>query len=170
MWLLAASLSLALALCWTLTHLAKQLGHRFQILDLPDQGRKRHERATPRTGGLAICLTMLAGTLALAAYRPGEFETGPLSHFAGLLLLSMGLLCGLGLWDDKCGLRARTKLAWQVVAILPFVCWDKSGKAGRSPPYERFPGDGRLSRTKPGCPPAVWLCANRSPTCAVRRC
>ena len=35
------------------------------------------------------------------------------------LLLSGGLFCGVGLWDDRVGLRPRTKLISQIVAALP---------------------------------------------------
>jgi UDP-GlcNAc:undecaprenyl-phosphate/decaprenyl-phosphate GlcNAc-1-phosphate transferase len=129
MWLMAVSLGLALASSWTLTHLALLFGERFRILDLPDLERKRHARATPRTGGLAVCVTMLAGTSALAWFGNGDMASGPPSQFATLLGLSTALLCGLGLWDDKWGLPARTKLIWQVIAILPFVCWGRSTTA-----------------------------------------
>jgi UDP-GlcNAc:undecaprenyl-phosphate/decaprenyl-phosphate GlcNAc-1-phosphate transferase len=129
MWPLAVTLGLSLASSWTLTHLALLLGQRFNILDLPDQDRKRHDRATPRTGGLAVCTTMVAGTAALAWYGAAGITSDSPSPFATLLGLSTALLCGLGLWDDKWGLGARTKLAWQVVAILPFVCWGRSTAA-----------------------------------------
>lgn len=129
MWPLAVTLGLALASSWTLTHLALVFGQRYQILDVPDQERKRHARATPRTGGLAVCLTMLIGTVALAWSGDAGIVAGPPSQVATLLGVSTALLCGLGLWDDKWGLRARTKLAWQVVAILPFVCWGRSTTA-----------------------------------------
>lgn len=129
MWPMVVTLGLALASSWTLTHLALLFGERFRILDLPDQERKRHARATARTGGLAVCLTMLAGTAALAWFGYGDVASGPPSQFTTLLGLSTALLCGLGLWDDKWGLPARTKLTWQVIAILPFVWWGRSTTA-----------------------------------------
>ena len=43
-----------------------------------------------------------------------------------LLLISGGLFCAVGLWDDRVGLRPRTKLLCQVLACLPFVLWSRS--------------------------------------------
>lgn len=126
MWLLAVTLGVSIASAWSLTYLALQIGQRFRILDLPDQERKRHARATARTGGLAVCTTVLVGIGLLAWFGYGDFASGQPAHFAPLLGLSTGLLCCLGLWDDKWGLPAHTKLTWQVIAILPFVCWGRS--------------------------------------------
>lgn len=122
---LAVTFGLALASSWALTHAAVLLGRRFRILDYPDQERKLHARATPRTGGLAVCLTLLSGILVLCLVSP-EVIAGESLRFLTLLALSTGLLCGLGLWDDKFGMQARTKFAWQAVAILPFACWARS--------------------------------------------
>jgi UDP-N-acetylmuramyl pentapeptide phosphotransferase/UDP-N-acetylglucosamine-1-phosphate transferase len=113
----------ACALTWCALH----LGRRFRILDFPDKQRKLHSRATPRTGGLAICAALLLGVVEArfwnVAHLGVETET---VRFTAFLLLSAVLLCGLGLWDDKYGLRARSKFAWQVAAVLPFVCWGRT--------------------------------------------
>ena len=47
-------------------------------------------------------------------------------RFVISLLLSGGLICAVGLWDDRAGLRPRTKLLGQILACLPFVLWGRS--------------------------------------------
>ncbi|MSR56436.1 MAG: undecaprenyl/decaprenyl-phosphate alpha-N-acetylglucosaminyl 1-phosphate transferase [Planctomycetaceae bacterium] len=128
--LLVVTFGAALASSWGLTHLASSVGRRFGILDYPDKERKWHARATPRTGGLAVCATLLAGAVLLIAFgsRLSTFVPPP-SQLTTWLSVSTALLCGLGLWDDKWGMQARTKLLWQIIAILPFVCWGRSSSA-----------------------------------------
>ena len=46
-----------------LTICAMLLGHWLRILDFPDHERKLHERVTPRTGGVAVCLALVLGVL-----------------------------------------------------------------------------------------------------------
>jgi UDP-GlcNAc:undecaprenyl-phosphate GlcNAc-1-phosphate transferase len=127
MWLSVVLFVATVAESCALTWCAMHIGRRFRILDFPDKQRKLHSRATPRTGGLAICGALLLGVIEAHRWRAGQAsgDSGP-DRFTSLLLLSAALLCGLGLWDDKFGLRARTKFVWQVLAVLPFVCWGRS--------------------------------------------
>jgi len=107
-----------------LTLVALGLGRALRILDYPDQQRKLHARATPRTGGLA-----LVGTLVVAVVLAPMLPLGPvadLGRFSYALVASTTLLCGLGLWDDKFGMRARAKFLGQILAVLPFVIWGRS--------------------------------------------
>jgi UDP-GlcNAc:undecaprenyl-phosphate GlcNAc-1-phosphate transferase len=122
MWLLALTFGLALASSWGLTYFAAILGLRFDILDHPDQDRKFHLRATPRTGGLALCLTVVTGFTLLAWQRPGwGIAAWQPPSYVLWLGVTTAFLCGLGLWDDKFGMQARTKFGWQILAILPFA-------------------------------------------------
>jgi len=130
MWSLVLPFALALVVSWLLTHGAVLIGRRWRILDYPDKERKLHARATPRTGGLALCGTLALGSLAM-------FQTGAWSGvseeriegFVRALMISTGLLCALGLWDDKWGMRARTKFFWQILSVLPFICWGRTSTA-----------------------------------------
>src|SRR5262249_16923278 len=92
-----------------------------------DKQRKLHARATPRTGGLAVCgaLLLAAGETVLFQAWGAPAEADPF-RFTPWLLLSASLLCGLGLWDDKFGMRARHKFLCQTLAVLPFVLWGRS--------------------------------------------
>ena len=117
-------LTLALAAWWT--HVAGVQGRRWGVLDLPDLDRKRHEAPTPRTGGLAICLALVVG---LAAAWGVGWATGRIDGLGTStcrMLVSALALCAVGAWDDRCGMTARQKLLWQVLAISPFVFLDRS--------------------------------------------
>jgi len=90
--------------------LARRLGIIAEVRD-----RDVHDQATPRLGGLAMLLGLLAGLL-LASKLPmmsAVFETGR----APIALLSgVAVIVALGIVDDKWGLDAPVKLAGQVLA------------------------------------------------------
>ena len=61
MWLYVLMFVLTLVQGCALTLCALQVGRWLRILDFPDKQRKFHERATPRTGGLAVCTALVLG-------------------------------------------------------------------------------------------------------------
>jgi UDP-GlcNAc:undecaprenyl-phosphate GlcNAc-1-phosphate transferase len=81
-------------------------------LDEPDFGRKKHDGAIPRLGGVPIFVALLAG-LAVVFWRdPAVFRTW-------LPILCGGaIICGIGIWDDFKPLGARFKLAAQIGAAV----------------------------------------------------
>ena len=99
---LATLLSAALTFAWI------ALARYRSIVDLPG-GRRLHERATPRGGGVSIALVFLAA-LALAALL-GEFPT----HWR-FFAASVAAFAGIGFVDDLRHLSAPMKLAWQSLA------------------------------------------------------
>lgn len=92
-----------------------RLAHRLRAIDAPG-GRKRHLRATPRLGGLAIVgsIVIVLGP-AFALFVPDGFDALGGEHVVGFALAAL-LVFSLGLIDDLYGLRAVYKLAVQVVA------------------------------------------------------
>lgn len=126
MLLLLSLFLLTLLISAALTYVADWGGRRFGVIDLPDSERKFHPQATPRTGGLAIIATFSAVFLAtpwIAELFGESFSIGQSSLF---FVLSGVLLCLVGAWDDRHGMKARTKLFWQVVAIAPFALWGRT--------------------------------------------
>jgi UDP-N-acetylmuramyl pentapeptide phosphotransferase/UDP-N-acetylglucosamine-1-phosphate transferase len=88
--------------------LAKSRG-RWQILDIPNE-RSLHDQPIPRTGGIAI-LTGLAAGLLTAWYLDGQqLATWP-------ALLSVCLLAGIALVDDRHTLGAGPRLLVQISAV-----------------------------------------------------
>ncbi|MBI5760724.1 MAG: undecaprenyl/decaprenyl-phosphate alpha-N-acetylglucosaminyl 1-phosphate transferase [Planctomycetales bacterium] len=117
----------ALTLSGLLTGVARHVARRIDLLDRPDRQRKLHKRATPLMGGVAVYLSLLTATTAIWFTACDHFDLDTNSGwFASMLLLSGGLLCAIGLWDDKWGIRARNKFLLQILATLPFVLWGRT--------------------------------------------
>ncbi len=105
-YLVAFVLSFGLALL--LTPLVRTLALRYQIVAQP-AGIKSHaldNRIIPYLGGLAIFASFVVATLSLM----------PMSRQLAALLLGGTILAVLGAIDDVRGLKARTRLVWQVLA------------------------------------------------------
>jgi UDP-GlcNAc:undecaprenyl-phosphate GlcNAc-1-phosphate transferase len=97
-----------------LTPLARELAHRWGLLDHALTSRKTHGRPVPRIGGIAIVLAFYAPLVALLFISTdvgGRFYAQPLKAFG---LFAGGLtIAGLGVWDDLKGANAKTKFAVQ---------------------------------------------------------
>ena len=125
----------ALVLSLILTPLARQLGLRWQLVDLPD-GKKIHRAAKARSGGLAIFASfvlVICGDLVLLrliSEHTSFFSADVLRFFSnipGILPKLAAILVGgsivflVGLVDDRYGLRPYQKLILQVAAVLPLI-------------------------------------------------
>lgn len=98
---------MSLGLSLVLTPLMRWLAIRAKKFDKPD-ARKVHSNPVPRVGGLAITLAFLI---------PFLINLDLNRQFAGLLG-GVVILAGVGLFDDIWGLKARYKLAWQVLSAV----------------------------------------------------
>ena len=102
----------AFALAVGVTPVARRLAFRLDIVDLPST-RKIHSRPMPLLGGAAIYVAVIA---ALALFGDRFYVL----QVAGILIGAT--LCSfMGLWDDRLGLSAWTKLGGQVVSALILV-------------------------------------------------
>jgi UDP-GlcNAc:undecaprenyl-phosphate GlcNAc-1-phosphate transferase len=119
---------LAVSASYFLTAVAKVVARRTRMLDHPDGRRKSQSAPIPLLGGLAVYLSLVT-TVVIGhwiyhwKWLVVDAEQG---HFVPMLLISAGLFCAVGLWDDRVSLRPRTKLLLQIVACLPFVIWGRS--------------------------------------------
>jgi UDP-GlcNAc:undecaprenyl-phosphate GlcNAc-1-phosphate transferase len=124
----AGLIFLAVAASYSLTAVAKVVARRTGMLDHPDGRRKSQSTPIPLLGGVAVYLSLVT-TVVVGRWfyhwkwLVADAEQG---HFVSMLLLSAGLFCALGFWDDRVSLRPRTKLLCQIVACLPFVIWGRS--------------------------------------------
>ncbi|MBC6983387.1 MraY family glycosyltransferase [Caulobacter sp. 17J80-11] len=116
---LIAAASCAVAL-WRLGRVAPALG----LVDHP-RGRKRHGRATPLVGGLAVVLAVFAA-LALAAAADSR-TAAALSAIADRsgLLLGVAVLALVGALDDRRPIKARYKLGFQLACSMCAVGLDQ---------------------------------------------
>lgn len=114
----AASFLLAAAASWLLTPVIRDAAHGAGLLDEPAE-RKVHETPIPRLGGVAIGAAFSVGIAAglVAARATGQGLDLVSGHLTGILV-GMALIGGVGLLDDLQGMRARVKLAAQVVIAL----------------------------------------------------
>ncbi|MBV8477428.1 MAG: undecaprenyl/decaprenyl-phosphate alpha-N-acetylglucosaminyl 1-phosphate transferase, partial [Acidobacteria bacterium] len=120
---MCALLSLGFAaflFCLILTPIARDLFVRLELVDMPDNDRKRHDRPIPRIGGIPIVLSY-AGALAVMSCLAPHGAAIAVQHKELLwsLFPSAGFIFLVGLIDDLLGLKAWVKLAGQIVA----ACW-----------------------------------------------
>ena len=107
-----------------LTGTARRVALAAGVLDLPDARRKLHGVPTPVMGGPAIFLS-LAATVAAATFLPGPAAllAAVPGRMLAMLLVSGGLFCLLGFYDDVRPMRASRKFLWQFVAAFPFAAF-----------------------------------------------
>jgi UDP-N-acetylmuramyl pentapeptide phosphotransferase/UDP-N-acetylglucosamine-1-phosphate transferase len=119
---------MAVSASYFLTAVAKVVARRTGMLDHPDGRRKAQSAPVPLLGGVAVYLSLLGTVVVAAEFYHWKWlnAEGDQGRFVLMLLISAGLFCALGLWDDRVSLRPRTKLALQVLACLPFVIWGRS--------------------------------------------
>ena len=101
-----------------LSRLVRDLGHRFNLTDAA-WGRKIHQGAIPRLGGLAVAPAFLLPVYALLLWDNSLSEIWKEQTLYALALLvgSLGSVA-LGLWDDLGHVRARYKLLGQIAIAI----------------------------------------------------
>jgi len=111
-----ASLIVAMGVTWIVTPWVIRAAERFGAVDQPG-GRKTHESATPRIGGVAVFTGFVAG-MAFAAYNTGLLFHIPKGvYWRALMFAALGLFL-VGLIDDLWRLSFRWKFAAQIVAAV----------------------------------------------------
>ena len=115
----------ACVLCLCVTPLVRDACLRCNVIDLPDVYRKRHKRAVPRLGGVAIvfsysiCLVLGSSLFLRDSLFAGPFASG--SPRITNLLVPLVCIFAVGLYDDLRGLTALRKLAFQLVVAVTAV-------------------------------------------------
>jgi UDP-GlcNAc:undecaprenyl-phosphate GlcNAc-1-phosphate transferase len=102
----------ALVVAILATPVMRRVALRYRLLDQPS-GRKLHARPIPLLGGLAIFAAVLAG---MVIYR----SRAELVELA-VILVGATWISLWGLWDDRSGLRALSKLLAQAAAATALV-------------------------------------------------
>ncbi len=109
----------ALLLSLALTPLIRDRSLALGLVDRPDQGRKLHRRATPRTGGVPILLSY-AGAYCIFLLLPMRGRDLMEPHMPAIwsLLPPVAVIFVTGLLDDWLSLRPWQKLAGQITAAV----------------------------------------------------
>ncbi|MDP3025601.1 MAG: sugar transferase [candidate division Zixibacteria bacterium] len=109
----------SLLLVLALTPFFIKFAFKKNFLDYPDP-RKIHSHPTPLLGGASVFLGFLGGVLLSFFYgMHWSYE------FSGVLLGGV-IVLGLGLWDDKFGMRPGIKFFGQIVAAFIFLLVSQS--------------------------------------------
>ncbi|MBD3827192.1 MAG: lipopolysaccharide biosynthesis protein, partial [Stenotrophomonas sp.] len=108
-WIWLAGLVAVMALSAALTGCARRYALRRNLMDQPGE-RRSHGVATPRGGGIAIVATLLLACLAAALIWPSAVKA--LLVFA----IGLGMVAGIGWWDDHHPLPALRRLLVHLVA------------------------------------------------------
>jgi UDP-GlcNAc:undecaprenyl-phosphate GlcNAc-1-phosphate transferase len=107
-----------------LTLVTRNVSTRLRFVDRPDKRHKNHSSPVALGGGVAILAAMLVGLLAtsIVMWLKGGQPILPADMvvFFGLILACL-FICIVGLIDDRFQLRARYKLAGQVVAASVLI-------------------------------------------------
>ncbi|MFH1898428.1 MAG: MraY family glycosyltransferase [Candidatus Desantisbacteria bacterium] len=107
---------IGIILCFCLVPLARKIGFRMGIVDLPNY-RKIHLEPTPCSGGLAIYFAFFL-SLGIMYFFFLPKDIFRLKDIIGLFVGSTFLL-GLGIYDDTRQLKARIKFVWQIaIAVI----------------------------------------------------
>lgn len=108
------------------TYVARAAALRVGLVDAPDGRRKIHARPVAVSGGVGVIAGSLVALLACALFVPdlaadlgGELPNG-VPRFVPILLAVL-VIAAVGLLDDLINLRARYKLAGQILAALILV-------------------------------------------------
>ncbi len=107
---------IAAVVSYPLTNFVGLMARRWGFVDRPDGHHKGHSREVALGGGLAVFLAAVITFLVeYISSNPlqGIFWEAP---YLGGLLLAGAWIVGLGLYDDRFGMRGRYKLLGQVVA------------------------------------------------------
>jgi UDP-GlcNAc:undecaprenyl-phosphate GlcNAc-1-phosphate transferase len=112
-----AAFLIGLCAIGTIRRIALALG----FVDNPDRWRKLHEAPIPLGGGLAVWLATWSGWNIGRLVPPDTGAAGDAGWFLVALAIASLVVLGVGVIDDWRGLRARYKLAGQLVAALILV-------------------------------------------------
>ncbi len=102
------------------TPVTRQIALRWNVVDQPNH-RKIHVEPMPMLGGLAILVAFLFATLAVFALATSVFQVEEFFiEFIGVVIGCVWL-AGVGLWDDRYGMRPLVKLGAQMCAGLLMI-------------------------------------------------
>lgn len=105
-----------------LAPLVAKISRRLGIVDRPDGLRKLHSDSVPLAGGPTLLFSALVAVGVVLLAFPGLLGSDGVDfQFLGALLAASVVIVGLGLVDDRYGIRGRQKLFGQFVAACIMV-------------------------------------------------
>jgi UDP-GlcNAc:undecaprenyl-phosphate/decaprenyl-phosphate GlcNAc-1-phosphate transferase len=99
-------------------------------VDEPNE-RSSHQTPIPRVGGLAIVGTFFLGILFCWALNHFQMDQGRLTNICHPVVLACGgVLCLVGLYDDRKGMSSGTKFFWQFAVACVTVYFQVQFESG----------------------------------------
>jgi UDP-GlcNAc:undecaprenyl-phosphate GlcNAc-1-phosphate transferase len=111
----ALSLGLAFGVTYAVTPLVARFARAIGAVDRPSERGVSQRSDMPLLGGLAVFAGITAGVL-LAFARLTEVDLAT-NRLVGLML-GLGILVGVGIWDDRFGMKAWPKFTFQIIAAV----------------------------------------------------
>ncbi len=115
---MALAVLIAFATTLLLTPYFAKAAWRAGAVSHPDGARRLQPKSTPLWGGAAVLVGLYLGISVAWGLGLVAGETG---RATSALMLSAGMICLLGCYDDLRAMSAHGKLAGQIVAVLPVV-------------------------------------------------
>ena len=110
-------IAIVFCVCLGITPIIIKIAKKYNLVDIPKDARRVHNKPMPRVGGIAIVISMFIGlaiyylvTKNIPSIALNEKFLGFL--FGGIIIFAMGLL------DDIFNLKARYKFLFQLLAAI----------------------------------------------------
>lgn len=121
MTLVVATIFTSIVAVLLLTPVVRARARRLGIVDHPDLHRKLHARSTPLCGGVAVYLATVFSAGVFLFFRQYLTPTATVGPYIWPLLAASLVIIIVGVADDALNLRARQKLAGQLLAVAILV-------------------------------------------------
>lgn len=110
-------IAIVFLICLALTPLVIKIAKKYNLVDIPKDERRVHNKPMPRVGGIAIVASMFIG-LAIYYFITKNIPSIALSKkFCGFLIGGI-IIFIMGLIDDIFNLKARYKFLFQLLAAI----------------------------------------------------
>ena len=103
--------------CLILTPIVIKMAKKFNLVDIPKDSRRVHNKPMPRVGGIAIVTSMYIGLAVYYFLTKNIQEIALNEQFLGFALGGI-IIFTMGLIDDIFNLKARYKFIFQLVAAI----------------------------------------------------
>ena len=110
-------IAIVFCVCLAITPIIIKIAKKYNLVDIPKDSRRVHNKPMPRVGGIAIVISMFIG-LAIYYLVTKNIPSIALNEkFLGYLLGGI-IIFAMGLLDDIFNLKARYKFLFQLLAAI----------------------------------------------------
>lgn len=110
-------IAIVFIVCLAITPIVIKIAKKYNLVDIPKDARRVHNKPMPRVGGIAIVISMFIGLGIYYIITKNIPSIALNEKFLGFLLGGI-IIFAMGLIDDIFNLKARYKFLFQLVAAL----------------------------------------------------